>query len=301
VQGVRHFNRFYTRKIGVLGEGLLDSSLSLTQARVLYELSRRAEPTATELCNDLGLDPGYLSRLLRGFQKRGWVQRRASREDGRRHLLTLTRSGRAAFEPLEARSDDQVRRLLGSAGPGDLSRLLGGMRAIEEVLEPKAPEGAPYLLRTHAPGDIGWVVYRHGVLYAEEWGYDERFEALVAEIVAGFAQRFDPGRERCWIAEKGGERVGSVFLVRKSKQVARLRLLLVEPSARGSGIGKRLVEECVRFARQCRYRKIVLWTQSELKAARRIYEQTGFELAASEPNRSWGRDDLVSETWELRL
>jgi DNA-binding MarR family transcriptional regulator/ribosomal protein S18 acetylase RimI-like enzyme len=301
VQGVRHFNRFYTRKIGVLREGLLDSSLSLTEARVLYELSQRAEPTATELRNELGLDAGYLSRILRGFQKRGWVQRRASKEDGRRHLLTLTRSGRAAFEPLDARSDEEVRRLLGTAGPDDLSRLLGGMRTIEEVLDPKAPESAPYLLRTHAPGDIGWVVYRHGVLYAEEWGYDERFEALVAQIVGEFVQHFDPGRERCWIAEKGGERVGSVFLVHKSRQVAKLRLLLVEPSARGLGIGKRLVEECIRFARQCRYRKIVLWTQSELKAARRIYQQTGFELAASEPHRSWGRDDLVAETWELRL
>jgi DNA-binding MarR family transcriptional regulator/GNAT superfamily N-acetyltransferase len=300
VQGVRRFNRFYTRKIGVLREGLLDSALSLTEARVLYELAQTPAAVASDLCAALDLDPGYLSRILRSFQKRGWVQRRPSREDGRRQLLALTRAGRAAFEPLDARQDEDVRRLLAGASPDGLARLLSGMRAIEQVLEP-AKRASPYLLRTHRPGDIGWVVHRHGVLYAEEWGYDERFEALVARIVADFVDRFDPAGERCWIAEKDGERVGSVFLVRKSRQVAKLRLLLVEPSARGLGIGKRLVEECIRFARQCRYRKMVLWTQSELKAARRVYEEAGFRLVAREPNRSWGRDDLVSETWELRL
>ena len=301
VQAVRRFNRFYTRKIGVLQEGLLDSSLSLTEARVLYELAHGTETTATDLRGELGLDAGYLSRILRSFEKRGWIQRKASKEDGRRQLLSLTRSGRAAFDPLDARSNDEARRLVGGIASSDVTGLLQAMRTIERVLEPGAPPAAPYLLRTHRPGDIGWVVYRHGVLYSEEWGYDERFEALVAQIVAEFVQRLDPARERCWIAEKDGERVGSVFLVRSSKRIAKLRLLLVEPSARGLGIGKRLVDECVRFARQCRYEKLILWTQSELKAARSIYEQAGFHLAGTERHQSWGRDDLVAETWALKL
>jgi DNA-binding MarR family transcriptional regulator/N-acetylglutamate synthase-like GNAT family acetyltransferase len=300
VQSVRRFNRFYTRKIGVLQEGLLESSLSLTEARVLYELAHRPETTASELRGELGLDAGYLSRILRGFERRRWIQRRASKEDGRRQLLVLTAAGRAAFEPLDARSNAEVRQLLGDVAPADATRLLQAMRTIEGVLEPEAAP-SPYLLRTHRPGDIGWVVYRHGVLYSEEWGYDERFEALVAQIVAEFVQRFDPVRERCWIAEKDGERVGSVFLVRSSKRIAKLRLLLVEPAARGLGIGKRLVDECIRFARQCRYEKLVLWTQSELKAARSIYERSGFRLAGTERHQSWGRDDLVAETWELKL
>jgi len=299
VRGVRHFNRFYTRKIGVLRRGLAGSSLSLTEARVLYELSHRAESTATSLGAELDLDAGYLSRILRSFQRHGWIHRKTASDDGRRRLLALTRAGRAAFAPLDARSNEEVRRLLGGLAPSDLQRLLQAMRAIENVLEPKAE--APYLLRTHRPGDIGWVVHRHGVLYSEEWGYDERFEALVARIAAEFVERFDPARERCWIAERDGERVGSVFVVRKSKRVAKLRLLLVEPSARGLGIGRRLVDECVRFARQSRYDRLVLWTQSELKAARRIYQQAGFQLTATERHRSWGRDDLVAESWELEL
>src|SRR3989440_8161459 len=301
VQAVRRFNRFYTRRIGVLQDGLLGSSLSLTEARVLYELAHRGEATATDLRGELGLDAGYLSRILQSFQKRGWIQRNTSKEDGRRHLLSLTRSGRTAFEPLDARSNDEVRRLVGAIAPSDATRLLQAMRTIEGVHEPKSKSPSPYLLRTHRPGDMGWVVYRHGVLYSEEWGYDERFEALVAQIVGEFVQRFDPTRERCWIAEKDGERVGSVFLVRSSKRIAKLRLLLVEPQARGLGIGKRLVDECIRFARQCRYDKLVLWTQNELKAARRIYEQAGFHLAGTERHQSWSRDDLVAETWELKL
>ena len=301
VQSVRRFNRFYTRKIGVLQEGLLDSSLSLTEARVLYELAHRPDATATDVRGELGLDPGYLSRILRGFQKRGWLQRKPSRQDGRRQLLALTRAGRAAFEPLDARSSAEVRELLAGVPGGDATRLVQAMRTIESILEPRKPPASPWVLRTHRPGDIGWVVHRHGVLYSEEWGYDERFEALVAQIVAEFVQRLDPSRERCWIAEKDGERVGSVFLVRKTKTVAKLRLLLVEPQARGLGIGKRLVDECVRFARQSRYRKLMLWTQSELKAARGIYEAAGFRLVETERHQSWGRDDLVAETWELEL
>jgi DNA-binding MarR family transcriptional regulator/GNAT superfamily N-acetyltransferase len=301
VRGVRHFNRFYTRKIGVLREGLLDSSLSLTEVRVLYELSRRTDATATALRAELGLDAGYLSRILRGFRKRGWIERKPAADDARQRLLTLTRAGRAAFAPLDERSNDEVARLLGDVPRADLDRLLGAMKTIEDVLEPGSAAATPVVLRPHRPGDIGWVVHRHGVLYADEWGYDERFEALVAGIVAGFVERFDPARERCWIAEKDGERVGSVFLVRSSKRVAKLRLLLVEPSARGLGIGKHLVDECIRFARQCRYDKLVLWTQSELKAARRIYQQAGFRLTGTERHRSWGRDDLVAESWELKL
>jgi len=301
VERVRHFNRFYTRRIGVLREGLLDSSLSLTEARVLYEIARRDKTTATEVRNELDLDAGYLSRILRGFQKRGWIQRAPASDDARRQLLSLTRPGRAAFEPLNARSNQEVRHLLKPLSPDRQTRVVDAMRWIEAALEPTAAASGPFHLRTHRPGDMGWVVYRHGVLYSEGYGYDERFEALVAEIVSGFVQHLDPARERCWIAERDGERVGSVFLVAKSKQVAKLRLLLVEPSARGLGIGKRLVEECVRFARQCRYRKLVLWTQSELRAARHLYELSGFRLAGSERHASWGRDDLVSETWELDL
>jgi DNA-binding MarR family transcriptional regulator/N-acetylglutamate synthase-like GNAT family acetyltransferase len=301
VQGIRRFNRFYTRKIGVLQEHLLDSSLSLAEARVLYELAGRDGVTASEIGGELGLDPGYLSRILRGFRKRGWIERKPAKDDGRRQLLFLTRSGRAAFEPLDARQNAQVRRLLAPVSPDAQGQLLRAMESIEHALESNRPASRPYLLRTHRPGDLGWVVYRHGVLYSQEYGYDERFEALVAGIVAGFVQRFDPDRERCWIAEVGGQRAGSVFLVKKSKQIARLRLLLVEPSARGMGIGKRLVEECVRFARQCRYQKVVLWTQSELRAARRVYEQAGFRMTGNERHQSWGRDDLVAQTWELEL
>jgi DNA-binding MarR family transcriptional regulator/GNAT superfamily N-acetyltransferase len=301
IQAVRRFNRFYTRQIGVLQQGLLNSSLSLTEVRVLYELAHREKPSATELCKDLGLDPGYLSRILRAFQRRDWIRRQTSQDDARRSFLLLNKQGRSVFDPLNARSNEEVAKMLTGLVPAQQSRVVEAMQTIESTLASGASGKAPYLLRTHQPGDIGWVAYRHGVLYSQEWGYDERFEALVARIVAEFVEQYDPQRERCWIAEKDGERVGSVFLVSKSKQVAKLRLLLVEPSARGMGIGKRLVDECIRFARQAQYKKMVLWTQSELKAARSIYEQAGFRLVRQEKHRSWGRDDLVAETWELKL
>jgi DNA-binding MarR family transcriptional regulator/GNAT superfamily N-acetyltransferase len=301
VRAVRHFNRFYTRKIGVLNEGLLDSPLSLTEARVLYEVCNRRDCAATDLRAELGLDAGYLSRILRGFRKRGWIERTPARDDGRRLLLAPTRSGRRIFQMLDARSNDEVRNLLHDIGPAPLERLRRAMHTVEDVLEPESSQAAPVVLRTHRPGDIGWVVHRHGVLYWEEWAYDERFEALVAHIAAEFVQNFDPAAERCWIAERNGERVGSVFLVRNTKHVAKLRLLLVEPFARGLGIGKRLVDECVRFARQCGYRKLALWTQSELKAARGIYQQAGFRLTKKERHSSWGRHNLVAESWELPL
>ena len=301
IEAVRRFNRFYTRQIGVLHEHLLASEFSLTEVRVLYELAHRENATAVELCKDLGLDAGYLSRMLRGFEKRKLVSRSISPSDARSSWLTLTPRGRQTFAPLEARSDQEVASMLARLTPAEQSALLAAMRTIEKTLSEKQPSATPYLIRTHQPGDMGWVTYRHGVLYSQEYGYDERFEALVAEIVAGFIQNFDPRRERCWIAEKDGEIVGSIFLVKKSKTVSKLRLLLVEPAARGLGIGKRLVDACIHFARQVGYKKIVLWTQSELSAARHLYEQAGFKLIEKKPHESWGREALVAEVWELKL
>jgi DNA-binding MarR family transcriptional regulator/GNAT superfamily N-acetyltransferase len=301
VEQVRHFNRFYTRQIGVLQRTLLESPFSLTEVRVLYELAHAEGITAAELCRELGLDAGYVSRILRGFRKRGLVEKRASREDARESLLTLTPSGKKTFGTLNEESSGQVHKMLAGVPATERGRLVEAMRRIEHVLVPPQQPAAPYLLRPPQAGDLGWVVQRHGVLYAQEYQYDERFEALVAEIVAEFVQHLDARHERCWIAERNGEPAGSVFLVRKSDRVAKLRLLLVEPSARGLGIGKRLVEECVRFARQARFKKIVLWTQSELKAARSIYKQAGFRQVAQKAHASWGRTDLIAETWELKL
>jgi DNA-binding MarR family transcriptional regulator/N-acetylglutamate synthase-like GNAT family acetyltransferase len=298
VAAVRRFNRFYTQKIGVLNEGLLRSPFSLTEARVLYELAHRDRPTAAELCRDLGLDAGYLSRILRGFARRGLIRRARAAADGRQRPLSLTAKGRAAFAPLDRRSRREVGALLGGLGTDEQGRLVGAMRTVESLLGGQAD--APYRLRLHRPGDMGWVVHRHGALYAQAYGTDERFEALVAEIVAAFIKNFDVTRERCWIAERDGEIVGSVFLVKQSRTVARLRLLLVEPDARGLGLGGRLVEECLRFARGAGYRKVTLWTNDILHAARRIYERAGFRKVASEPHHRFGHD-LVGETWELTL
>jgi DNA-binding MarR family transcriptional regulator/N-acetylglutamate synthase-like GNAT family acetyltransferase len=304
IDTVRSFNRFYTRQIGVLHEGLLSSPFSLTEARVLYELAHREKPTASELSNELGLDAGYLSRILSGFEKHGFLGKAPSEADGRQSLLALTKDGSKAFAPLEARSIEQVGAMLGSLSESDRSRLIGAMQTIQKLLAPAGESSpsvkTPYLLRPHQPGDMGWVVHRHGVLYAQEYGYDETFEALVAEIVAKFVQRYDAKRERCWIAERDGEIAGSVFLVAGSKTVAKLRLLLVEPTARGLGIGARLVRECVRFARQAGYKKIKLWTQSELDAARHIYKKAGFHVVEKKRHHSFGKD-LVAETWELAL
>jgi DNA-binding MarR family transcriptional regulator/GNAT superfamily N-acetyltransferase len=306
VSAVRRFNRFYTRQIGLLGKGYLDSPFTLAEVRVLYELAHRESPAASEVAKALGLDAGYLSRMLLGFRRRGYLARKASERDARRSHLSLTKKGRAAFGALEVKSEAEVAAMIERLSVGDQRRLAVAMGTIEELLgeraEPKTPYPlrTPYLLRTHEAGDIGWVIHRHGVLYAEEYGWDERFEALVARIAAEFIETFDPQRERCWIAERDGARVGSVMLVKKSDRVAKLRLLLVEPSARGLGIGGRLVEECVRFARQARYRKITLWTQSLLYAARAIYRKAGFHLVKRERRESFGHK-LVSETWELTL
>jgi DNA-binding MarR family transcriptional regulator/N-acetylglutamate synthase-like GNAT family acetyltransferase len=300
VGAVRRFNRFYTREIGLLGKGYLHSPFTLAEVRVLYELAHRELPAASEVAKALGLDAGYLSRMLLGFRRRGYLARKVSRRDARRSHLTLTKKGRAAFGALEAKSEAEVGAMIERLSVADQCRLTVAMGTIEELLGERAEPKMPYLLRTHQPGDMGWVIHRHGVLYAEEYGWDERFEALVARIAAEFIETFDPKHERCWIAERDGARVGSVMLVKKSDRVAKLRLLLVEPSARGLGIGGRLVEECVRFARQAGYRKITLWTQSILVAARAIYRKAGFRLAKRERRESFGHK-LVSETWELSL
>lgn len=301
VGAVRHFNRFYTQQIGVLQRTMLESPFSLTELRVLYELASHESVTAAEICRELGLDAGYVSRILRGFAKRGILEKRASSADGRQNLLGLTAAGKRTFTSLDDESSTQVKKMLGVVSAPDRVRLLDAMQRIERTLHTGKPRGASYILRPPRAGDLGWVVQRHGFLYWHEYRYDERFEALVAQIVGEYVRNLDPKRERCWIAEKDGDPVGSVFLVRKSDKVAKLRLLLVEPSARGLGIGKRLVDECVRFAREVGYRKILLWTQSELKAARGVYKGAGFELVEEKPHASWGREGLVAETWELKL
>jgi DNA-binding MarR family transcriptional regulator/GNAT superfamily N-acetyltransferase len=300
VGAVRRFSRFWTRQIGVLQDGYLESPFSLTEVRVLYEFAHREETTASELSKELGLDAGYLSRILRGFEERGLIGKKSSEADGRRSILWLTEQGREAFAPLDTRSHEVVGAMLGGLSPAEQGRLVEAMHTIEGLLGDQPERKVPYLLRPHQPGDMGWIVHRHGVLYAREYGWDERFEALVAEIVAEFIQQYDPKRERCWIAERNGEIVGSVFLVKQSEEVAKLRLLLVEPSARGLGIGRRLVQECVRFAKLTGYGKITLWTNDVLRAARRIYEEAGFRLVYEEPHHSFGHD-LVGQTWELEL
>jgi len=300
IEAVRRFNRFFTRRIGVLREGLLHSRYSLTEARVFFELANRDEPTATDLSRELGLDPGYLSRTLARLEEQGLVARARSERDGRRRLLSLTPDGEKAFSLLDSRSREEVAEMLGGLSEGDQVRLLEAMRTIEGIFEDSLKFSEPFVLRAHEPGDMGWVVHRHGVLYAREYGWDESFEALVARIVADFIDGYDPAKERCWIAEMGGERVGCVFLVKASDAVAKLRLLLVEPEARGLGLGNRLVEECIRFAKRRRYEKLTLWTNSVLDAARHIYEEHGFVLVDEEEHHSFGHD-LVGQNWELAL
>ena len=300
IADLRRFNRFYTQKIGVLEEGLLDSPFSLTEARVLYELACKEPLTATRLGTRLGLDPGYLSRILRGFERRGLIHRTQSLSDRRVGLLSLTAQGQAAFAPLETRSRDQIGAMLHDLPEDEQIRLVTAALTIERLLDPDPEDPAPYLLRPLRPGDLGWVTQRHGSLYAQEYGWDIQFEALVAEIVAKFIRTFDPRQECCWIAEKDGENVGSVVLVQEATTVAKLRLLLVEPGARGLGIGARLVQECLRFARQAGYRTVRLWTNSVLVAARRLYERGGFRLIEAQPHCSFGRE-LIGETWELAL
>jgi DNA-binding MarR family transcriptional regulator len=300
VEAIRRFNRLFTRRIGVLREGLLHSSYSLTEARVLFELANREELSASELVRELGLDPGYMSRTLGGLERQGLVEKVRSETDGRRRILSLTAEGEEAFKVLDSRSREEVSEMLGGLSEEEQRRLLEAMRTIEGIFEKGLKFSEPFVLRPHEPGDMGWVVYRHGVLYAGEYGWDERFEALVARIVAGFIDGYDPKKERCWIAEMGGDRVGCVFVVKASDTVAKLRLLLVEPEARGVGLGSRLVEECIRFARNRGYEKLTLWTNSVLDAARHIYEEHGFVLVEEEEHHSFGHD-LVGQNWELAL
>src|SRR5271170_1419413 len=300
VEAIRRFNRFYTRKIGVLQEGFLGSAYSLAQGRVLYELAHREKPTAAVVGAELGLDAGYVSRILRGFKKDGLIRAERSQADGRETLLSLTPLGRKVIATLDRRSNEDVSTRLRGLPEAEQQRLVTAMDAIESVLAPRAAGNEPYILRPHQPGDLGWVVGRQGLLYAQEYGWDEQYEALAAKIVAKFIERFDVRRERCWVAERRGEAVGAVFLVKHSQTVAKLRLLHVESSARGLGIGKRLVDECVRFARRVGYKKITLWTQSILFAARRIYKQAGFRCVGKKRHHSFGHD-LVAETWELKL
>ncbi|SPE30049.1 Transcriptional regulator [Candidatus Sulfopaludibacter sp. SbA6] len=300
VAAVRGFNRFYTRRIGVLGEGHLNSPFSLTEVRVLYELAHRDAPAATELARDLGLDPGYLSRILLKFRKRGFLARKPSAADRRQSHLLLTKKGRQAFAPLERDAGKAVAAMLSPLPAGKQARLVDAMHTIERLLGPRAQSETPFVVRPHQPGDMGWVVHRHGVIYAREYGYGELFEALVAEIAAKFIQNFDPLRERCWIAEKDGEIVGSVFLVKQSAKVAKLRLLLVEPAARGLGLGQKLVDECIRFARHAGYQTITLWTQETLHAAQHIYEKAGFRMVREQPHRDFGIP-MVGQIWEMAL
>jgi DNA-binding MarR family transcriptional regulator/GNAT superfamily N-acetyltransferase len=299
VAAVRAFNRFYTKMIGVLNEGWLNSEFSLTELRVLYELAHRPGITAKELASELGLDPGYLSRMIKKFNERGFIGKQANEEDQRAVALSLTAVGRAAFEPMDRASGEEVKKMLARMTDAEQRKLVAAMGTIRELVGPEQP-GEPYILRMHRPGDMGWVVHRQGALYAEEYGWDNRFEALAAEIVAEFVKNYDPRRERCWMAERKGEIVGSVFLVKKDDVTAKLRLLYVEPSARGLGIGKRLVDECIRFARQVGYQKITLWTQGNLVSARGIYEKAGFKMVGKQNHKSFGKE-LVAETWEREV
>jgi len=299
VAAVRRFNRLYTRRIGALDEGHLHSPFSLAEVRVMYELAHREDATATEIGRDLALDAGYLSRILRGFEQRGLMERVPSPTDARQQLLRLTAPGRETFAELDTRAAAGVAALLRTLRDGDRLRLADALATAETLLA-GAEADPPYTLRAPRPGDYGWVVMRHGVLYAREYGWDVRFEALVAEVIAGLVRSFDPAWERGWIAERNGENVGCVFVVRKSETVAQLRLLLVEPSARGLGIGRRLVRECTAFAREKGYRSIVLWTNSVLETARHIYIAEGYRLVSEETHNHFGTD-LVGQYWELDL
>jgi DNA-binding MarR family transcriptional regulator/GNAT superfamily N-acetyltransferase len=300
VTAVRAFNRFYTQKIGVLEEGLLHSPYSLPEVRILWELAHRGVATAKELRQDLALDAGYLSRLLAALESRKLVTRKPARDDKRRMLLSLSARGRRVFHALDVRSAEEIERLMRPLDGAGRRTLVRSMQAIEALLLGKAPAAvaAPVVIRDPRPGDLGWIVHRHGVLYAEEYGWDARFEALVADIVAQFVQGYDRARERCFVAERDGAMVGSVFCVARSKTVAKLRLLYVEPSARGHGIGARLVDECIRFARAAGYRRMELWTNSVLVDARRLYERAGFVLVAEERHHSFGKA-LTALTFRL--
>lgn len=301
VAAFRRFNRMYTRFLGTLNEGLLDSAFSLAEARVLYEIANRSSPNAKEIADEVGMDTGYLSRILGKFERDGLLKRTASKVDARHAELTLTARGKSAFRKLDGASQAQGRAVLDGMPPATRSQFINSLQTAERILNANAAR-PPYVLRPHRIGDMGWVVHREGIVYAEEYGWDETFEALVARIADAFITNFDPKCERCWIAERDGQSIGHVFLVKHPDEphTAKLRLLFVEPGARGLGLGHALVNECVQFARTAGYKKIVLWTQSILTAAHRIYERAGFRLVKEEPHHSFGKD-LVGQTWELDL
>jgi DNA-binding MarR family transcriptional regulator/GNAT superfamily N-acetyltransferase len=304
VAAVRRFNRFYTRQLGVLRKTYLDSPYSLGEARLLYEIAQRGSPTASEIVRALDLDAGYLSRTLRNFEKRGLIQRKVSARDTRQSHIALSASGLKAFAPLDRRSQRDAGATLEKLKPEEQARLVAAMSTIETLLDNQAearPTKASVVkLRAPVPGDFGWIVKRHAELYAQEYGWGAPFEGVCAQIVADFVNKHDRKRERCWIAEIDGERAGTIMLVKDSAKVARIRLLLLEPSARGIGLGARLVDECISFARRAGYQKITLWTHSVLTAARHIYQKAGFKLMRTERHRSWGRP-VVSEFWDLDL
>ena len=304
VAAVRRFNRFYTRQIGVLRKNFLDSPYSLGEARLLYEIAHGRDLTAAAIARALDLDAGYLSRVLRNFERRGLIRRAQSRRDARQSHLALSPRGRKTFAPLDRHSQESAAAMLAKLDPAQQARLIAAMHTIETLLSGTADDAARsdggYRLRAPRPGDFGWVVKRHAELYAQEYGWLAPFEGLCAQIVADFVNKHDPKRERCWIAEIDGENVGCVFLAKDSPTVARIRLLLVDPQARGLGLGARLVDECLHFARRAGYKKITLWTHSVLTAARHIYEKAGFKLMRTERHRSWGRP-VVSEYWDLEL
>ena len=306
IAAVRRFNRFYTRQIGVLRKTYLGSSYSLGELRVLHEIAQAHKLGGRLTANDIGrvldLDAGYLSRVLRNFEKLGLITRKTSEQDARQSYLALTARGAKAFAPLEQRSQRQVAAMLGKLSSPQQARLVAAMDAIETLLEgaAKPADTSNYILRAPRPGDFGWIVARHAELYAQEYGWTEPFEGLCAQIVADFVNKFDAERERCWIAEMNGDTVGCVMLVKDPDNVARIRLLLVDPKARGLGLGARLVDECIAFARAAGYSTITLWTHSVLTAARHIYEKAGFKLTSSEKRHTWGQD-VVAEFWDLEL
>jgi len=298
IADVRQFNRFYTRTIGVLGEHLAGGEVSLIEARVLYEVMQGDRLLAADLVKILGVDFGYLSRILALFEKRGWIKRERSENDARKSYLLLTAKGRKTYATLNQQARDEVAKLLEPLPLSRQQQLQTHLRQVQSLLN---PDPAPVVsLRSHRAGDMGWIIQRHGAVYEQEYGFNSAFEALVAEICAKFLREYDASTEHCWIAELGGVPVGTVMLVRASESVAKLRLLLVEDSARGHGVGRMLVDACIRFARQAGYRSITLWTQSNLIAARKLYQSVGFECIGSEANTSFG-PSLIAETWTLPL
>jgi DNA-binding MarR family transcriptional regulator/predicted GNAT family acetyltransferase len=300
IRAVRHFNRFFTRQIGVLRESLLHSPYSLAEARIIFELANQSNLTASGLCNKLGLDAGYLSRILNKLEQQNLIEKARSNDDGRQRLISLTSEGQKAFSLLDNRSSDEVSEILSEMNDSDRVRLIEAMHTIEAIVNHGFKYAEPFYLRHHEAGDMGWVIHQHGLLYSHEYGWDQSFEAYVAQICADFINNYDPQKERCWIAEIKGEQVGSIFCVKASEDVAKLRLLIVVPKARKLGLGTRLVKECVRFAKRTGYKKLTLWTNDILVEARRIYEKNGFQLVEDERHHSFGQD-LVGQNWDLML